>query len=216
MSLLKPKSHTNTPNTQSQEMILPHRLNKRRIFEGGEETVYEAKVKAYREFVFVIHFAHSRFDSIVIPSEPVLPELRYKAFVGRGNNCLLLKGLLRKRYWWVFEEDVTKCQFVWTQLKNASYLKLQHSVSKEDNLRLVSEKNMKATKKKPLLFSECFNKKGRNRPSMKEGVEKILDEVDTKVLQKYKALDLEEHKTDIFEYRLKYLNKKLIPCGNKA
>lgn len=41
----------------------------------------------------------------------------WKYYVGKGNNCNLVRELMKRRYW--FEE--TKCmgeaQFVWTQIK---------------------------------------------------------------------------------------------------
>ena len=37
--------------------------------------------------------------------------------MGKGNNYLLVKSLLKRRFWWGEEEDPKKANFVWTQLK---------------------------------------------------------------------------------------------------
>ena len=43
---------------------------------------------------------------------------RIKAYVGGGNNCNMIKGLLKRRFWWVISDQPTDdCMFVWTQLK---------------------------------------------------------------------------------------------------
>lgn len=39
-------------------------------------------------------------------------------YVGRGNNCQLIRGLLKRRFWWTFVDKLTDdVNFVWTQLK---------------------------------------------------------------------------------------------------
>jgi hypothetical protein len=43
---------------------------------------------------------------------------KLKAFVGFGNNCNMIKGLLKRRFWWsISEEMADECLFVWTQIK---------------------------------------------------------------------------------------------------
>lgn len=44
--------------------------------------------------------------------------VKLKAYVSYGNNCNMIKGLLRRRFWWnVVEEYSEDCLFVWSQLK---------------------------------------------------------------------------------------------------
>jgi hypothetical protein len=47
----------------------------------------------------------------------IKPDNKYRFYLGKGNNYLLVKSLLKRRYWWVAEEDPKKANFVWTQLK---------------------------------------------------------------------------------------------------
>lgn len=48
--------------------------------------------------------------------------------MGTGNNGNLVKGLLRRRYWWCIIEDKNyRANFIWTQIKNVDYFKNQPS-----------------------------------------------------------------------------------------
>ena len=31
-------------------------------------------------------------------------EVNYKAFVGPGNNSIMIKSIIRRRYWWVIAD----------------------------------------------------------------------------------------------------------------
>jgi len=43
---------------------------------------------------------------------------KLKAYVGPGNNSAMIKGLLKRRFWWTIVEERTEdCHFVWTQIK---------------------------------------------------------------------------------------------------
>lgn len=43
---------------------------------------------------------------------------KLKAYFGSGNNCNMVKGLIKRRYWWTVSDELTEdCLFVWTQLK---------------------------------------------------------------------------------------------------
>lgn len=43
---------------------------------------------------------------------------KYKAYIAEGNNGAMIKGLIKRRFWWsIVEERTTDCNFVWTQLK---------------------------------------------------------------------------------------------------
>lgn len=43
---------------------------------------------------------------------------KLKAFVGYGNNCNMIKGLIKRRFWWTITEELSDdCMFVWTQIK---------------------------------------------------------------------------------------------------
>mgnify|MGYP000876432957 CR=1 FL=1 len=44
---------------------------------------------------------------------------RYKVYVGPGNNCLLIKSLLKRREWLQVVDNISEegIQFYWTQNK---------------------------------------------------------------------------------------------------
>ena len=97
---------------------------------------------------------------------------KYRAYVGRGNNNLLIKQLLRRRCWWSFEEDMGKCQFVWTQLKVGSVFEGQRMGVEGECERVLGDKGnfkVKVGKKKGRNEGEATNKK-KNRPDTKVGI----------------------------------------------
>lgn len=54
-------------------------------------------------------------EEFVIPNQ----NISYKYFVGKGNNAIMVKGLLKNRYWWVpgeaqNESDNRFINFMWT------------------------------------------------------------------------------------------------------
>lgn len=70
-----------------------------------EMTVYEHKISTYRDFLFKVNFAHGRFDALVLKEDLnyYKQDFKYKAYIGRGNNSLLIRSLLKRRYWWTFD-----------------------------------------------------------------------------------------------------------------
>ena len=52
--------------------------------------------------------------------------VKYRAWIGFGNNGNLIKSLLKRRFWWVVNEGkLLESNFVWTQLKNNDYFSKQ-------------------------------------------------------------------------------------------
>jgi hypothetical protein len=61
--------------------------------------------------------AHNVYINLDL-APPQLSFQKVKAFVGYGNNCNMIKGLIKRRFWWTLSEELTTdCVFVWTQLK---------------------------------------------------------------------------------------------------
>lgn len=82
-----------------------------------------------------INYANSLF---VFTPENINNQLQsYKFYVGPGNNCNLIKGIiflyilgiLKRRFWWTITNNKNEdgINFMWTQLKHNSYFKLQKS-----------------------------------------------------------------------------------------
>jgi hypothetical protein len=44
-----------------------------------------------------------------------------RAFVGKGNNAILIKELIKKRWWWAIGEDKSESKLIWSQVKDKSF-----------------------------------------------------------------------------------------------
>lgn len=57
------------------------------------------------------------------------PNQGYKFYVGPGNNCNLIKGLFKRRFWWTLTTNKNEegINFIWTQLKINLFFKQQES-----------------------------------------------------------------------------------------
>ena len=91
---------------------------------GGGEV--KGKFEAFKDFLWKVNFSNGLY--VRIPDELDSP---YKVFVGRGNNSLLVKGIIRRRPWWQLVDKITDdTNFVWTQLKVNDFFALQKKYDK--------------------------------------------------------------------------------------
>lgn len=76
-----------------------------------------------------MNFVHRIFDPILLKDDPdsIKPDKKYKYFLGKGNNSLLVKSLMKRRFWWVQTDEIKEANFVWTQLKNNIYYQYQRT-----------------------------------------------------------------------------------------
>lgn len=58
-------------------------------------------MRAYRDFLFLINAAHGVYDSITLNEQGNKNEVKYKYYVGKGNNRQLVKALMKRRFWWI-------------------------------------------------------------------------------------------------------------------
>jgi hypothetical protein len=75
-------------------------------------------MEAFRDFLWKVNYANGLFA--IAPSGCV-----YKAFIGKGNNSIMVRGILRRRPWWSIVEDSSEANMIWTQLKVNSYFDSQ-------------------------------------------------------------------------------------------
>lgn len=61
--------------------------------------VYEKRIKSYTEFLWKMMLAHSVYLNLDLELGFNVNK-KMKAFVGYGNNCNMIKGLLKRRFWW--------------------------------------------------------------------------------------------------------------------
>ena len=62
---------------------------------------YWRKLKNFFDFLFKVNYSNNIYISLELnkPDENV-NYTKYKVFIGKGNNSLLLKSLLKRRFWW--------------------------------------------------------------------------------------------------------------------
>lgn len=74
---------------------------------------------------------------VEIPLEQTKP---FRAYIGNGNNKLLIKSLLKQRSWWLIVEKYDEsCNFVWTQIKIPEIFKGQRKNTIEVSGEIRSE-----------------------------------------------------------------------------
>jgi hypothetical protein len=62
---------------------------------SGTDTVYERKITSYVEFLYKLNFANRMYVDLSLSK----PKTVYRVRVGPGNNAMLVKSLLRRRFW---------------------------------------------------------------------------------------------------------------------
>ena len=77
---------------------------------------------SYRDYLQVINFSNNLFVNI----PPEKNAYSYRCHVGKGNNQMLIKSLLKIRWWWnIVElknyENIPNLNFMWTQLKKSDF-----------------------------------------------------------------------------------------------
>ena len=104
--------------------------------------MYERRIKSYTELLWKLQFSHNIYINLDLKPEDINHKTRkIKAYVGSGNNSAMIRGLLKRRYWWTFSDDKSECSFVWTQIKiNAIFEKQKRSPPIKPNLKKEEEK----------------------------------------------------------------------------
>ncbi len=112
---------------------------------SGSDTVYERKITSLIQFLYKINFSNCIYSDLSL-SQP--KTTTYKVRVGPGNNGLLVKSLLKRRFWL---ELVTQadCNFTWTQLTDQIIHDFQASTDKKHQ----TIKDKPTSKKSKLLIS---------------------------------------------------------------
>jgi hypothetical protein len=66
---------------------------------GDADSTYQKKLKSYLDFLFKINYSNNLYVELSLSKpDDTLP--KYKVFIGRGNNSLLVKSILKRRFWW--------------------------------------------------------------------------------------------------------------------
>ncbi len=87
------KIHLNKPSTVKKFM---------KFTKNSSDEQYNKKIKAYLDFLFKVNFSNGIYISLQLtPLNDTINSnnIRYKVYVGPGNNSLLIKSLLKRREW---------------------------------------------------------------------------------------------------------------------
>jgi hypothetical protein len=68
------------------------------IASEGDYSYYK-KIKNYLEFIFKVNFSNQIYTNIKLNHEDGIHQ-KYRVFIGRGNNSLLVKSIIKRRFWW--------------------------------------------------------------------------------------------------------------------
>lgn len=74
----------------------------------------------YRDFIWKVAYSN---QFMVEKVEEYDGKIKY--FVGSGNNSNLIKGLMKRRPWFVLTDKVMDANFIWTQIKLPSIFQTQ-------------------------------------------------------------------------------------------
>jgi hypothetical protein len=64
---------------------------------------------------------------MIISSVQIPGHFTYKAYIGKGNNGVLVRGVLKNRWWWTLadaEDSWEDVQMLWMQWRRAEFVKL--------------------------------------------------------------------------------------------
>lgn len=90
--------------------------------------VYELRIRSYTDFLFKLFYAHNIYINLDLKNEELAVKgRRVRCYVGPGNNSAMVTGVLKRRYWWQFTEDINESCLIWTQLKCGNIFDKQKS-----------------------------------------------------------------------------------------
>ncbi len=92
--------------------------------------MYMKKLKSFLDFLFKVNYSNNIYVCLSLSSkDESINTYKYKAYIGTGNNSLLIKSLLKRRFWIEIVEniDTIGINFYWTQNKSDELHKKQNS-----------------------------------------------------------------------------------------
>lgn len=78
--------------------------------------------------LFKVNFSNAIYVDINILKNQENSQTKFKVFIGRGNNSLLVKSIIKRRFWWEVTHNINDLDinFYWTQNK----LEKVHNIQK--------------------------------------------------------------------------------------
>ncbi len=86
--------------------------DKRALLKGGDKD----KLLEYREYNFRDFLKKMNEGNGLAVAAPTGTFQPYKAYIGKGNNSILVRMALKQRWWWnvVYKEEWENYNFAWT------------------------------------------------------------------------------------------------------
>lgn len=72
---------------------------------SDSDGLYIKKLKSFLDFIFKINYSNKIYVNLQL-SEDTINIKKYKVYVGKGNNSLLIKSLLKRRFWLEIVENI--------------------------------------------------------------------------------------------------------------
>ena len=124
--VMVPVSATTSTSTKNEALGVVSRVTKKtetvvsKFGDKEKDLANSKREQAYKEFMLKMNF--SFHVSVKVPVEKTFTA--YKYFLGKGNNSIMLKSMMKTRWWWVQTDskDAGDLNFMWTQLKQNKFI----------------------------------------------------------------------------------------------
>lgn len=96
-----------------------------------QNVVYDKRIKSYLELLWKNMLSHNIYVNLDLKCDDIASRpKKWKAYIAAGNNGAMIKGLIKRRFWWsIVDERTPDCNFVWTQLKIPEIFERQKKAS---------------------------------------------------------------------------------------
>ncbi|EGR29568.1 tubulin-tyrosine ligase family protein, putative [Ichthyophthirius multifiliis] len=126
----------------------------------------------------------------------------YKAYIPKGNNDVLIRTCLKKRFWWsLIEKNNKKTNLIWTEIKQRNFYKQKDKKSEkkleineeEEEVKQKDEKSQKIYEKN-IKKEETFKIKKENQENIKIQIKNLTGNINLKfpVFYKYYQIPNED------------------------
>jgi hypothetical protein len=97
-----PNNNSSTISRRAIKLNKPANINNINLHLGNErDSIYAKKLKSYIDFLFKVNYSNSIYvDLALVKLDEAYKLRKYKVYIGRGNNSLLVKSLIKRRFWW--------------------------------------------------------------------------------------------------------------------
>ena len=129
-NLTTQRSQTSSPSKRSSMSFQPLKNEKDNKDKKEEDPIFVRNFEIYKDYLMKINFTFN----ILIKTTPERIFPCYKYYLGNGNNQVLIRSLMRQRWWWSQTDNKKEANFIWTQIKVNTFIEALKPRSKPDAL----------------------------------------------------------------------------------